>query len=250
MWKIEKDGKVYLSWWVPAVIFAVVAALTFMLVSSCVAQWEEIPDTGTTIDFGGIFNSEATAVSGTAIHAEESYWLGLTGSQIGSHEEIISQDLGARAQAGVWFKGISLQGFVEFDRDLSDENTYTTGAYGRKKFEFDKLDLIFAVGSMVEGEDKKDEFGLEEDSVDVLPYYISIVGVEYDFRDNVGIFGKVIGNPSLDFSKTKGDFILGADIALDTNLMLKIQSQTEFEFSDGDSSVETESSILLSILLD
>ena len=250
MWKIDKDDKVHLSWWVPAVIFAVVAALTFMLVSSCVAQWEEIPDTGTTVGFGGIFDSDATAVSGTAIHAEESYWLGLTGSQIASAEEVISQDLSARAQAGVWFKGISLQGFVEFDRDLSDENTYTTGAYGRKKFEFDKLDLIFAVGSMVEGEDKKDEFGLEEDSVDVLPYYISIVGVEYDFRDNVGIFGKVIGNPSLDFSKTKGDFILGADIALDTNLMLKIQSQTEFEFSDGDSSVETESSILLSILLD
>ena len=238
-----------------SITFLCFCILFLYTVCPAYSQWEEIPEHGTTIDFGGIFNTKSTALNGTAIHAEENVWLGISGSQITGDGEVISQDLDARVQAGFdWdilsIQALSIQAFVEGERDMDSELTISTGAYLRKVIEYDQLDVLFGFGSLVERDDIKEELGLEEDSPDVLPYYLAIFGVEYDFRDNVGIHGKLIGQPHFALSHVNGKIELGADIILDDNLVLKIQSSTEFGFDNGNTYTDTENSALLSINLE
>lgn len=212
------------------------------------ATWEEVPGKGTQVDFGGIFNKDATAFDGTAIHAEKNFWVGINGSQVRAEGEIVSDDLSARVQGGFEMLGVSLQGFVEQSRDIKSVSTIASGAYLRKVVEADSLDLIFGFGSLVEREEIRDDLGLDETSPEVLPYWLAIIGAEYDFASNIGLYSKIVGQPEISLSAFAGEFLVGVDIAIDDSLTLKIQSVSDVSIkeSDGFCIDDTRNSVLLS----
>ena len=226
-----------------------ILCVLLMLIGPCLyAQWEELPSQGTTIDFGGIFNDKSAAFSGTAIHAGNSYWVGIDGSQVSAEENVISQDLAARLQGGLGFYGFSLQAFVEANRDIQSDFALSSGSYIRKVVELDKLSLIFGAGSLVERDDVKEELGLDNTSPDVLPYWLAILGAKYNFSDTIDFYGKLVGKPEISLGSFEGGLTIGTDIILKENLTLKIRSDSEVILDSSEFSVsKTENSILLSI---
>ena len=229
---------------------SVMFILTLMLaafVSASFAQWEELPSEGTTVDFALTANERAQSIYGTAIHAGESYWAGINGTQISADGEILSQDLAARVQGGVDFAGVSLQGFVEANRDMESEIATSIGAYLRKVIEMQKLSIVLGGGSYVERDQFAAQLGKYDGESEVLPYWLFILGGEYDWTETVGIHAKVIGKPQANFSSVGGIFDVGADIVLSDRWILKVQSTTEFERRDGKTETSTENSVILSV---
>lgn len=211
------------------------------------AQWEEIPSQGTTVDFAGTANNKAAAYTGTAIWATKNLWAGVQYSQIRADDEIKSEDLAARLQGGVDFIGISLQGFVEVERDMSSELTTGTGFYFRKVLEIQKLDIVLGVGSLIEREDVRADIGYEDSEATVLPYYLWSVGAEYDVNNTVGLHARVIAQPEGRFRHYKGTAEFGTDIVLSDVLTLKLQSTNEFSTDGDETEVDTENSAILSL---
>ena len=232
-------------------VIAMVALLAALAIpGTALAQsWEELPESGTTLDFSGIFNEKAASFGGRAIHAGEKYWLGIQGSQITGEDEVLSQDLSGRVQGGFSaLFGIDVQGFIEADYDM--ELTVATGAYLRKVLAFKKLKLVLGAGSMFEGEEALADAGLNETEVTVLPYWLTIVGAEYDLTETVDFYGKIIGQPEINLSTFKGSLDVGVDVVLRSNLTLKIQSISEIAVQgNGVELSDTENSILLSLNL-
>lgn len=210
------------------------------------AQWEEVPSKGLTVDFAGTFNQDANAFTGTGIYAGCSYWIGVNADQITANKEIVSQDLEARAQAGLDLHGISLQAFIEAERNQDSELTTGAGGYIRKVIEIDKLDLTLGVGSLVEREEIRAELNLDAADPTVLPYYLWSIGAEYDLTETVGIHARTIATPEYSFDNWKGTFELGTDIVLSDTWTLKIQSTNEFE---KDKPLDTQNSVILSLNL-
>lgn len=218
--------------------------------SVCWSQsWEELPETGTTLDFSGIFNAKATALGGQAIHAEKVGWIGVQGSQIAGDGEVLSQDIAGRVQGGFdTFLGVNLQGFVEANRDMNTDLTLSTGAYLRYVLAFEKLKFVLGGGSLVAREDIRAEVGLDETAPEVLPYWLTIVGVEYDFSETIDVYGKVVGKPELNLSSFAGILDAGLDIVLSDDLTLKVAMQGEVAISQqGLSLSDTENSVILSL---
>lgn len=209
------------------------------------AQWEEIPSRGTTVDFAGTANDEAAAYTGRAIWAAKNLWAGVQYSQIRADNEIKSEDLAARLQGGIDFLGVSLQGFVEVERDMSSELTTGTGLYFRKVLEIEKLDIVLGVGSLIEREDVRADIGYEESEVTVLPYYLWSVGAAYDVNETVGLQGRVIAQPEGRFRHWKGTAEFGTDIVLSDVWTLKLQSTNDFSTDGDETEVDTENSMIL-----
>ncbi len=236
--------------WIPIVCVA------FVLFASqnIYAQWEELPSEGTTVDFALTANEKAQSIYGTAIHAGDTYWMGVNGTQISADGDILSQDLAARLQGGLDFAGVSLQGFIEVQRDLESDLTTATGAYLRKVVALEKLAIVLGGGSFVERDqfaelDTFDKEGTEASAggAEILPYWLFLIGGAYDFTETVGLYGKVIGTPQGNFSSLGGIFDVGTDIVLSDTWTLKIQSTTEFERTERDTETSTENSVILSV---
>lgn len=235
-------------------LFMLILMLAMFVAIPGFTQWEELPSEGTTVDFALTANEKAQSIYGTAIHAEKTYWIGLNGTQISHEGEVLSQDLSARVQGGVDFAGISLQGFVEAQRDMDSEIATSTGAYLRKVIGMDKLAIVIGGGSFVERDqfaalDTFDEASTEKSAggAEILPYWLVILGGEYDFTDTIGLHSKVIGKPQANFESIGGIFDVGTDIILNDKWTLKIQSTTEFEVHDGETETTTENSVILSV---
>ena len=235
-------------------IFMLILMLAAFVAIPGFSQWEELPSEGTTVDFALTATDKAQSFTGTAIHAGSGYWIGVNGTQISADGEIFSQDLVSRLQGGLDFGLVSLQGFIELTRDMESDLTTATGAYLRKVVEMDKLAIVLGGGSFVE----RDQFAeLEGELVDdtetgaggadILPYWLAIVGVEYDFTETVGLHGKVIGTPQANFESVGGIFDVGTDIVLSDQWTLKVQSTTEFVREDGETETSTENSVILSL---
>lgn len=218
------------------------------------AQWEELPAEGNTVDFALTANEKAQSLYGTAIHAGTNYWFGVNGTQISHEGEVLSQDLNARLQGGLNFAGVSLQGFVEANRDMDSEIATSTGAYLRKVIEMDKLAVVLGGGSFIERDQFAEVAGFDEaetetsaGGAEILPYWLLILGGEYDYSETVGLHGKVIGKPQANFETFGGVFDIGTDIVLNDQWTLKIQSTTEFEVIDGETETSTENSVIFSL---
>lgn len=240
--------------WLWEILTIVIVLMLVFLSQNTHAQWEELPSKGTTVDFALAANEKAQSIYGTAIHAGTAYWFGINGTQISADGDILSQDLAARLQGGFNFLGGSLQGFVEANRDMESELATSTGAYWRKVLQWEKLAIVLGGGSYVE----RDQFAeldgeLVEDTetgaggAEILPYWLLIVGAEYDFTDTIGLYGKIIGKPQTNFNRLGGIFDIGTDIVLNDQWTLKVQSTTEFEVEDGDTDTSTENSVILSL---
>jgi len=234
--------------------------ITLLIAAICLfpmltlAQWEEIPSEGNTVDFALTANEKAQSLYGTAIHAGTNYWFGVNGTQISHEGEVLSQDLAARIQGGLNFAGVSLQGFVEANRDMDSEIATSTGAYLRKVIEMEKLAIVLGGGSFVERDQFAEVAGFDEASTEtsaggaeILPYWLLILGGEYDYSETVGLHGKVIGKPQANFESFGGVFDIGTDIVLNDQWTLKIQSTTEFEVIDGETETSTENSVIFSL---
>lgn len=238
-----------------SMFFILTLMLSAFVAVPAFSQWEELPAKGTTLDFALTANEKAQSLYGTAIHAGASYWFGVNGTQISAEGEVFSQDLAARAQGGINFMGISLQGFVEIERDMDSDLTTATGAYLRKVVAFEKLKIVLGGGSFVEREQFAEVAGFDEASTeqsaggaDILPYALVILGGEYDLTDTIGLYAKVIGKPQAnDFENIGGVFDFGTDIVLNDQWTLKVQSTTEFDRRDGETDTSTENSVILSL---
>ena len=224
-----------------------VYALILLIATTCFAQWEELPSKGTTVDFALTANEKAQSIYGTAIHAGKSYWVGINGTQISHEGKVLSQDLAARMQGGIGFMGISLQGFIEAQRDMDSEIAISTGAYLRKIIKIEKLAIVLGGGSYIERDQFSDELGQYDGDSEVLPYWLLILGGEYDVTETIGLHGKIIGKPQANFESLGGILDFGTDIVLNDRWTLKVQSTTEFEVSDGDTETSTENSVILSL---
>ena len=231
------------GWLILIITFVVV--LFFAMTAP--AQWEEVPEAGTTIDFGGTANADAQAFTGQAIHAGKKYWAGVQANQINADGEVKTQDLAARLQGGFDFYGVSLQGFIEAERDTQSEFTTATGAYFRGIVAVKKLDFIIGIGSFVEREQVRAELGLDETAPTTLPYWLWSIGTDYNIRDNVGLHAQVLATPEGRFRHWKGTAHFGVDIILGQNLTLKLQSTNNFSTHGEDLTIDTENSALVSI---
>lgn len=229
-------------------LWLIVCVIAMLFTSQNIfAQWEEIPSAGVTVDFAGTANDKAAAYTGTALWATKNLWAGVQYSQIRADDEIKSEDLAARLQGGVNFMGISLQGFVEAERDMSSELITSTGFYFRKVLEIKKLDLVLGVGSLIEREDVRADIGYEDSEATVLPYYLWSVGAEYDVTDTVGLHGRIIAQPEGRFRHWKGTAEFGTDIVLSDVWTLKLQSTNDFNTDGDEVEVDTENSVILSL---
>ena len=208
--------------------------------------FEEIPSDGTTVDASILTNSDSdtSSLSIQAVHAFDDVdaWVGVNSTRLSHGEEVLSKDMTAQLQGGLEFMGASLQGFAKLNRDMDSDLTLSTGAYVRKVFQDNKLHWIFGAGSFVEKDDKVgDEITLEESEAEVVPYGLLIVGVKYDWQTNIGVYGKVVGHPQLDFQKLRYSLLLGSNVVLRDNLTLKLQSYMEV---DGEHTDVTNTAIL------
>ncbi|MCY3739917.1 MAG: hypothetical protein OXH00_02735 [Candidatus Poribacteria bacterium] len=251
LFEMFREGAFRKHAWLWMIVFVVIALL---FAHNTFAQWEELPSRGTTVDFALTANEKAQSIYGTAIHAGINYWFGLNGTQISHDGEVLSQDLNARLQGGFGFAGASLQGFVEANRDMDSKIATSTGAYLRRVIEMKKLAIVFGGGSFIERDqfaelDTFDKEGTETDAggSEILPYYLLILGGEYDYSETIGLHGKVIGKPQANFASFGGVFDIGTDIVLNDQWTLKIQSTTEFEVTDGETETSTENSVILSL---
>ena len=208
------------------------------------ANWEELPEQGQDIALGGAFNEKATAIDGSAVHAGSNYWVGVQGSRISTKSETHTE-LGARVQGGFSAFGLAeVQGFLELEHD--ETYTHQTGFYVRKVSEIDKLSLIFAAGSLIEGKEAQEDLGVKEDTY--LPYWLGIFGAEYNYSDSIDFYGKVIGRPEIDFGSFNGDLLLGMDIQLSDELTFQVQSSSTLSYADKSVSFDdTENRFLFSI---
>ena len=227
------------------VIVSILVVLMFVALVQCSdASWEELPEKGQDIMIGGMSSEKATALDGMAIHAGDNYWIGVQGSRV-STEDITHQEFGARAQGGFSAFGIAeVQGFIEVEHDMI--YTHKTGFYFRKVAQRDKLAMIFGAGSLIEGEEAQSDLGVEEDTV--LPYWLAIVGAEYNYSDSIDFYAKVIGRPELNFGSFNGDFTIGIDIAISDTLTMQLQSSSEVSYSgDTFSFDDTENRLMFSL---
>lgn len=237
--------KIDLYGWLILIITFV--AVLFFTMTAAQGQWEEIPEAGTTLDFGGTANSKAQAFTGQALHAGTNYWAGLQANQITADGEVKTQDLAARLQGGFDFLGVSLQGFIEVERDMQSEFTTATGAYFRKVVAVRGLDFIFGVGSFVAREQVRAELGLDTQAPTVLPYWLYSIGTDYNLRKNIGLHAQIIATPESRFRHYKGVAHFGVDILLQENLTLKLQSTNDFSTHGGHLTTDTENSVILSL---
>ena len=227
-------------------IFTILAAL-FLTIFTANAQWEEVPNTGTTLDFGGLFTDDASSYTAQAIHAGTSYWIGAQASQITADGETKAQDIAARAQKGFGFLGISAEFYVEANRNLDTALATSTGGYLRKVFVYDKLKFIFGAGSLLEREEVRADYGLEATDPTTLPYWIGIAAAQYQFTDKIGISTRFIGNPKLDFDKWKGNAEFALEVRVADNAILKFQSSNAFQQNPDGTEIDTENSVILSL---
>lgn len=222
-------------------------AVLFFTMTAAQAQWEEIPEAGTTLDFGGTANSKAQAFTGQAIHAGRNYWIGTQGSQISADGDVKTQDIAARLQGGFDFFRVSLQGFIEVERDMHAEFTTATGAYFRKVIAIRGLDFILGLGSFVAREQVRAELGLDTQAPTVLPYWLWSIGTDYNLRKNIGLHAQMIATPESRFKHWEGVAHFGVDILLQENLTLKLQSTNDFSTDGGHLTTDTENSVILSL---
>ena len=231
-------------------IFSVIAAL-FFTVFTANAQWEEVPNEGTTLDFGGLFINEAdlqaSSYTAQAIHAGTSYWIGAQASQITADGETKALDMAARAQKSFRFWGVSAEFYVEANRNLDSDLATSTGGYLRKVFAYDKLKLVFGGGSLLERDEVRQDYGLEATDPTTLPYWIGIGALQYQFNDRIGFSTRFIGNPKIDFEKWKGQAEFAIEVRVADNALLKFQSTNAIEQQPDGTEIDTENSIILSL---
>ena len=206
------------------------------------AQWEEAPEPGVTVNFGGSSNSKAQAFTGQALYAGSKGWVGLQGTQVSTDGEILSQDINGRAQLDIGY----LQVFAEASRDTEAELTTATGGYFRYIATYKELDFIIGVGTFVEREALRKELGLDETAPTNLPYWLWSIGTDYQFQ-NIGLHGQVIATPESRFKHWKGTAHFGVDIDLPQGVTLTFQNVNDFSNADGVTTIETENSIIASI---
>ena len=225
--------------------------ITLIYVMLCIpqlsyGQWEEQPEPGTTLDFGGLQNDKASSYTAQAIHAGKHGWVGLQASQIRADGEAKSQDMDARVQIGKDFLNVSLQVFAEGHRSMDTDLTLSTGGYLRKTLQLGKLDITVGGGSLVEREDVRADLGLEATDATVLPYWLAIIAGKYNFNDTVNFNARVIANPEVQLNHWKGTMDFGVDIRVARNAVLKFQSTHQFSTVDG-VETDTENTLLLSL---
>ena len=211
------------------------------------AQWEEVPKHGTTLDFGGLQNDKASSYTAQAIHAGKRGWVGLQANQIRADGEAKSNDIDARVQTGFGFAGVSLQIFAESNRSMDTELATSTGGYLRKTLTYNKLDLVFGAGSLLEREEVRADYGLDATDPTVSPYWIGIVAAKYKINDAVGFSTRIIGNPEVAFAYWKGQAEFAIEVRVADNALLKFQSTNAFEQHETGYEVDTENSVLLSL---
>ena len=234
------------------IIATLLVMLAFLSMTVFAQSWEELPERGTTVDFTGIFNKEATSIGGRAIYARDKVWFGVQGSQITGDSKILSQDAAARVQGGAdVFWGLNAQGFIEANRDMDTDFTLSTGAYLRMVFDAERTKIVLGAGSLVERDDVRTEIGLDATDPTVLPYWLAIAGMEYNFSETVDIYGKLVGKPEIGLTAFEGILDIGVDIVLSEKLTLKLQSTSEIAIAnEADAKVklsDIENSVLLSI---
>ena len=218
-------------WVVYALIALILGTFLFLFTFTCSAEWEELPEHGTEIGLGGTYDDGTTFFNGTAIHAGDGYWAGLQASKVKEY------DISARLQGGVDFLGLGeLQGFIEMDIEgelqdskFSQPPKPSIGFYYRRVEEVKDLKALFGIGTLayLEDEDTADDKGWSP-----TPYLLAILGLEYNFSDNVDLYGRLVGRPGGD--AFIGDLTLGLQTILSDKITFKLQAVGDVDFKYED----------------
>lgn len=226
-------------------IVALGIVLSLILALQANAQWEEVPEHGTTLDLGGMADNKVQAFTGQALHAAEIGWIGLQATHVQADGETLSEDVNGRIQGDFGY----LQVFGEVSRDMSSELKTDVGAYIRYILETKHLDFTVGAGNFLAREEVKAELGFEETDPTTLSYWLGSVGTSYSLHENINLYGQVIATPEARFKHWRGTVHFGLDIVISDRVTMKIQNQNDFSTEGETTEVQTQNSLIVSLNL-